>query len=154
MRKYSDRMRSLGYRLLVCAALALLIASTASARAPSHAAFVTRADSICATENAQANALPAPTTQASTATYLAKTIVIIQRARTATLELPAPKADLPLIRAEMNDLAKELTFFRKAKADVVANDPASYQADVGQAKVFHDAGVAYAKKLGLKSCQA
>jgi len=147
-------MRSLGYRFLASAAVALVFTSTAPAGTPSHAEFVTRADSICATENAQANALRSPTTRATTVTYLAKTIAIIQHSRTATLALPTPKADQPLIRAEMNDVAKELTFFRKAKAAVVSNDPTSYEADVEQAKSFQDAGVAFAKKLGLKSCEA
>jgi hypothetical protein len=147
-------MLSLGYRFLTLAVLALFFTSIASARTPSHAGFVTRADSICATENAQANSLPAPTSRESTVTYLANTIAIVQHARAATLALPAPKADQPLIRAGMNDLAKEVTVFRKAKGAAASNDPASYQTDVEQAKTFNDAWVAVAKKLGLKSCEA
>lgn len=97
--------------------------------------------------------MAAPTTVAETVTYLKKSIVILQHMRTATLALPAPMADRPLIRAEMNDVAKELAFFRSAKAAAASNNPSAYESAVSEAQSFHDAGAKLAKKLGLKSCE-
>jgi hypothetical protein len=147
-------MHSLGRRFLWLACVALVVASSAAAASPSHVAFVAHADSICTNENAQANALTAPTSRSTIVTYLAKTITIVQHARSSTLALPAPASDRSLIKLETAAVAKELVFLREAKAAVVANEPSEYQTDVGQAKAFHDAGAAFAKKLGLKSCQA
>ncbi|HWB23645.1 MAG TPA: hypothetical protein VG652_12260 [Gaiellaceae bacterium] len=147
-------MRPRASRLLAPAAGALVLASTALAGTPTHAAFVARANAICAAETAQAIKLQAPTSRATTVTYLAKTIAIIQGARTKTLALAAPRADQALLRAQLKAVANELALFRQAKSAAASNDPGSYQADVSQAKTFHDAAVGFAKKLGLKSCEA
>jgi hypothetical protein len=146
-------MRSLGHRFLASAVAALVFASIATAATPSHAEFVAHANAICKAENAQARALSPPTSRATTVTYLAKTIAIIQLSRTKTLALAEPKADQSLIRAELKAVANELSLFRKAKSAAASNDPGSYQGDVSQAKTFHDAAVGFAKKLGLTSCE-
>jgi hypothetical protein len=143
----------LGIRLLVCVVLVLSFSSAAAARAPSHQEFVTRADAICVAGNGQANKLTPPTSVDTTVTYLAKTVTILQHERTAILALAAPVSDRPFIRAEMNAVAKEATFFAKAKAAAASNDPAGYDADITQAKSFHDTGTGFAKKLGLRPCE-
>src|SRR5277367_1124241 len=114
-------MRSLTHRGLASATAALIFTSAATAGTPAQAQFVKRADAICATENARARTLAAPTSRATTVTYLAKTIAIIQQARTATLVLVTPAADQSLIRGELKAEANELAFFRKAKSAAAAN---------------------------------
>ena len=103
--------------------------------------------------NARANALTPPTSAATTATYLAKTVEILRQERTAIFALAAPAADRPFIRAELNAVAKEATSFTKAKGDAASNDPAGYDADLTHAKSFHDTASKFAKKLGLKPCE-
>jgi hypothetical protein len=146
-------MQAVGVRLLVCVALALSFSSIAAARAPSHQEFITRADAVCRTGNARANALSAPTSTGTTVTYLAKTVAILRHERTAILALAAPVADRPVIRAEMNAVATEAAFFAKAKGAAASNDPSGYDADITQAKSFHDTGSGFAKKLGLRPCE-
>jgi hypothetical protein len=147
-------MQLLARRILVLVCIGLGAASTAAAASPSQAAFVKRANAICTKENTQANVLAAPNSRSTTATYLAKTIAIVERARTATLALPAPVSDQSLIKAETTAVANELAYLRKAKAAVVSNEPSAYQTDVEQVKSFSDSAAAFAKKLGLASCQA
>jgi hypothetical protein len=140
---------------LLCLSLALLVTATATAAAvaTSPAGFVARANAICAAENTQANALAAPTSAATTVTYLKKTIAIVQHAITAIRALPTPKSDRRLIQTEMNDATKELAAFRQAKAAAASNNPAGYQSDVTAAESSDHAAAAVAKKLGLKSCE-
>lgn len=141
-----------GCRLLACAGFALVFAGAATAGSPSNAQFVTRADAVCKAATAAGNAVTAPATVAETVTYLGKSIVILQHMMTAILALPAPTADRSLVRAEMNDVAKELASFRSARAAAASNNPGAYESAVSEAQSFHDAGAKVAKKLELKSC--
>jgi hypothetical protein len=144
-----------GRRLIeLVLALGMIIpAADAAAAAPTHAEFVAKENALCLTENAQGKALESPTTAAQAVVYLTKTIAIVSHLRAATLALPAPASDRPLIVAAMSDLAKEIADLRQARTDAKRNNATAYSASLSKATVANKAGAVYAKKLGLgKAC--
>jgi hypothetical protein len=132
--------------------MALVPVACATAGSPTHAQFVARANAICAKESARGSALGTPSSAAEAVIFLRKAIPIVADLRAATLALPAPAADLPLIKAGMNDIAKELTYLRKARVAASRDDLAAYQTAMSKAHSFNEAGAAWSRKLGLADC--
>jgi hypothetical protein len=134
----------------VIAAPAFAVSATAAS--PTHASFVAKADALCTQAGAQTAGFGTPTTAKQAAAYLKKLIPVIDHLRKATLALPAPKADRPLIVAGMVHLANELKFLGAAEGAAEAANLKAYGAAMTSAKKENIAGSAFAKKLGLKAC--
>lgn len=133
-------------------AAACMLPVVASGAGPSHAQFVRQADFLCTQAAAQTKALGTPKTRAQVGEDLRISIFIGQTLRTATLAIPAPPADRPLIRSGMAAMATELADLGRARTALLARKDAAYEADLRQAKAAHARAVAAARKLGLKAC--
>jgi hypothetical protein len=133
--------------------LGVLPVGVAGAQPPSHASFVARADALCIKEDGKLNGLLAPQTLGAAIPWLQRTIAVVTELRAATLALPAPGSDKPLVRSAMAEVGKELAFLRLARAAAPANDTTAFRADIAQASKSHRAEDAIDKELGLQvSC--
>jgi hypothetical protein len=149
---WAARLGTLGRRpgiLCVALAAALALAASATGGSPTHAAFVAQANALCRSAQAQTATLKTPTTAPQAAAYLRKVIPAVEHLRSATLALPAPKADRPAIIAGMANLAKELAFLGAAEGAAKAGNVKAYRAAMTAAHAANTAGTAYARKLGL-----
>ena len=153
-----QRMTSSRRASIACTALLVLSALVAAplvfAGAPPHAADVARADAICAKPASAAKAVPAPTTTKELAATLGREIVIVRQVIKATLALPAPASDKPIIERAMAELGQEVGALREAQIDVSANYQGSALADMAKASAFHASARTLARQLGLKVCGA
>ena len=148
-----QRMTSSRRGSIACTALLVLSALVAAplvfAGAPSHAAFVARADAICAKPASAAKAVPAPTTTKELAATLGREIVIVRQVIKATLALPAPASDKPIVERAMAELGQEVGALREAQIDVSANYQGSALADLAKASAFHASARTLAPSAGF-----
>jgi hypothetical protein len=121
------------------------------------AAFIAKAESICAKANADQKALSTPTAVAQLAPYVAKVVAIADQATTALLALDLPDKDAKDIDAKViTPLKDQVAVGKRYAAQVAAADKAKNQSELlrllGNPPTETKADLRWMKSYGFKAC--
>jgi hypothetical protein len=147
--------RKLFHGLVPAAALtALAIAGCGSSSSNSDASFISKVNAICASGQAQANAVTQPKSNsaAEVTPFLKATLPIAQSQLTSLKAITPPSDKKADYQAGLDNQDKQIALVQQAITAGDAGNASQLQQDLGQLSTLSAQGDTLATKIGVTSC--